>query len=109
DEFRELCRYTLGSDELKAVRVAVHPIQTSQPIDARIVDLRVRADTIVGVEQLAESSPTAEAAATAVPKGRVGTVLVVGLVLTLALLGLGLWFYARRSRGPEETQSEPVA
>jgi serine/threonine protein kinase len=94
-ELQELCRFDLGVEDLKYVRLCAHPGQSAEPVDIRILDVRIGADV---------SPPGSTSAATATPAGgmRKGVALPVclGLAFTVALIALAAWvFRARRGQG----------
>jgi hypothetical protein len=97
DDFRDLGRYDLGPDDLKLVRIGAHSGRRTEPVDLRIVDLKVRSEQpITGpVPAFDPSAPPT----TASPGLRKGWLIAGGLVgLLVALSLLGTWLYVRRSR-----------
>jgi hypothetical protein len=104
DDFRELCRYDLGPEDLKIVRLGANSGTAPEPVDLRIVDVKIRSDEpIVGpVPAFDPNAPS---------KGwRRGWLVAAGLVgLLVALSLLGTWFYVRRSRPAAAVTPSPPA
>jgi len=107
-DFRELCRYDLGTEDLKMVRVAALPGAPMQPVEVRLVDLRVRTPSPVAA-LAPDAGPSAEGPKKEVSKGWLVTVEIVGLIITLVLAGLGVWLYLRRREAEEDGTAEVVA
>jgi hypothetical protein len=89
DAERELRRYEFGRGDLKRVEVAAYPGRASYPVDLRVVDWLIRAESLPGLPEAANQ------VAPAAPGGRAGTVLAL---LLLAGLGLALGVFLARSR-----------
>jgi Protein of unknown function (DUF1583) len=97
DDFRELHRYDLGPDNVALVRLGANPGGAPEPVDLRIVDLRVRSETPIPVPEQAfdPASPSATQ-----PKGWrrawLGAAGIVGVLVAVSLLGV--WLYVRHGR-----------
>jgi serine/threonine-protein kinase len=98
-EFRKLHQCEgVGDEDLNQIRVAAYPGQVAAPVEVRLVDLKVRADSV-------EPHPEAVRPAAAGPGGKkwlTAALAVSGVIGVLALLcgGLALW---RRRRARKET------
>jgi hypothetical protein len=96
DDFQELWRCDLGTEDLKMVRVCAYTGHALESVDVRLVDLKVRSENL-------DLDPAGNAPATT-GGGRRGsgrawlfTLLFGGLGVTLLLLTAG-WLYSRRQR-----------
>jgi serine/threonine protein kinase len=95
--FKELCRHGFVPDEVRLVRTCAYTGTAAEPVDLRIVDVKVRSDA--PLPDLAVAGGPAGAPASGMKKG-VALIVALGLALTVALAGLGVWFFlARRGRG----------
>jgi serine/threonine protein kinase len=108
-DFRELCRFEAGAADVKFIRVAAYPGQSSEPVDVRLVDLRVRSDAPI-LDQGVDSS---QAPAGAPARAWLAALEGLGLLLTLAAaVVLGLWL-RRRGRAAKApgcpAEDEPAA
>src|SRR5262249_21854684 len=94
-DFRELCRYPLGREDVKTVWLTAYTRHTRHAVDLRVVDLRVRSDS-----GAPEPGPDAADAGTSPPPSgsRLWRPLAV-LILLAIVLALGMWLYARRRGG----------
>jgi hypothetical protein len=97
EEFKELIRYDLGAAELKMVRFCAYPGNTQEATDVRLIDLRVRADSM-DADQRDEKSPIALATRPAFSRSWLVVVEVTGLAAVVSLAGLGAYLYLRRKK-----------
>jgi len=96
DDFRELCRYDLGAEDLTRVRLTAYVGYDRSAVDVRVLDLRIRADGLV-VDQGLDTPMASEAGGPTRSSGWLAAGGIIGLaVLLLLLIPLGVWFRARR-------------
>jgi hypothetical protein len=104
-EFRELCRHVFCTEELNLVRMSAYPGVSTEPVDVRVVDVRVRSEAPIPVgdgDGAADGKP-----AGGMKKG-VAIVVVLGLTFTAALVALAAWF-RRPRRIPVAPAPAPAA
>jgi predicted RNA-binding Zn-ribbon protein involved in translation (DUF1610 family) len=86
-DFRELCRYDLGDDDLKMVRLGANTGHARQAVDLRVTDLQIRAQALD-----LPQGPVVEAMAAGEPGRRASGWLtaagIIGLLTALAFLSL---------------------
>jgi serine/threonine protein kinase len=93
-ELRKLGRCELGPEDLTMVRMSATPGQAPEPVEVRLVDVRVRSDTPIPPAD-ADGKPSA-----GMKKG-VAIVVVLGLAFTAGLVALAVWFLRpRRGAAP---------
>jgi len=103
--FQELCRFDLGVEDLKMVRVGAYPGNVAAPVEVRLLDLKVRSEQpMPGLA--ADLNPTTEGSP-AVPRRWLVVVEVLGVIVLLALGALGAWVYLRRRRAAEPAAEAP--
>ena len=104
-QFQELIRYDIEPAALKMVRVAAYPGQSTEPVDVRIYDLRVKSTSEIPIPP--EDTPRTgnSTGKPAVPRGWLVALELIGLAITLSLAAVGGWIWVRRSRG--EMSPEP--
>ena len=85
-EFREILQTEFGDEDLDMVRFIANNNKSPTALDIRLLDLTIRSGKLIP--------------ATTLDLSRAGLVqgLLVGLLLTLALICVGVWLYARRKR-----------
>jgi hypothetical protein len=98
-DFHELWRYELNTDDVKMVRVGAYSGQTLEPVDVRILDLKIRAADMA-IEQ-ASDSPLLSVTPPET-RGR-GWMIGGGIVCLLFAggLGAGAFFLLRSRRAPK--------
>jgi hypothetical protein len=93
-EFRELRRRKFGTEDLAHLNLEVCDSgEPGNPVDARLVDLRIRSGKVVA-GQAGDVQPASESAGT---RGWLTALVVLALVVA-ASLALGIWLSARRRR-----------
>jgi hypothetical protein len=97
EEFLLLRAHRFAGGDVRAVRVGGYTGGPAAALDARVTDLRIRADSLPGVP-----GATAGAPRTAAGRGWPAAASVVGLVVVLPC-ALGVWLYLRRRRGRADT------
>jgi hypothetical protein len=108
DDFRELHRYDLGPDNVAMVRLAANPGGPGEPVDLRIVDLKVRSETPLPVPDQAfdPHSPSATQAK-GWRRAWLGAAALVGALIAGSLLGV--WLIGRhRRRARKALATAPV-
>jgi uncharacterized protein DUF1583 len=92
-DFRELCRYDLGREDLRMIRLAAFT-NLPQPVDLRLTDLKIRADDLdVGADT---GAVTAGGGPKTRSKGWLAAAAIIGVLVVVAFLGA--WLLARRAR-----------
>jgi serine/threonine protein kinase len=106
DEFRELCRQQFIPDDLSLVRMCAYPGVSTESVDIRLVDLRIRTDS-----PLLELAGSAESRTAGGVKLGTALFVVLGLAVAVSLATLGSWFFIgrRRRSAREEEAALPVA
>ncbi len=109
-EFRELVRREVGTEDLNLVRMSAYAGEFPEPVDVRLIDLKVRAESLdpaLVAEQVQLATP---------PTGGRRWLLAVLLIAAAgAILFLGCILLAMRRRqsesetAPEPEQVEPLA
>jgi hypothetical protein len=94
DEYRELCRLDLGTEDLRIVRLAAYTGNSPASVDVHIVDLRIGTDA-PGEDMRRASAETAEKGTAS--KSSLLPLLIVGLVVA-GIFALSAAFYLRRRR-----------
>jgi len=87
DDFTLLKQYPFAADDLSEVRLVGSTGEADAALDVRVLDLRIRAESLPGMP----------AAGPAVVEGKEWLVIVLGGSLVLAL-GLGMWLFLRHRR-----------
>jgi predicted RNA-binding Zn-ribbon protein involved in translation (DUF1610 family) len=108
-ELQELCRFDLGAEDLRYVRLCAHPGNSTDPLDIRIVDVRVSTNVPLPASDLAPAA----APAGGMRKG-IALALALGLVGVFALAVLAVWHLRQRRRAgavaaPATPRAEEVA
>jgi serine/threonine protein kinase len=102
-EFKELCRYDLGTEDVHLICVNAFPGHAQNFLDLRILDLRVHSlnsSEITALEQLAERKSDRS-------RGGLAAVGLLGLIVIVT--AFGVWYVAVRSRrGGPVTSEIPV-
>jgi hypothetical protein len=101
-EFRPLQSYEIDPTFVKYIRIAAYPGESTQPVEVRLLDLKITSNDDVGMQALIDPAivSTNEAQA-GVSGGWLAAVEIIALTVLLTLLGLGVWIWFRRRR-PEE-------
>jgi hypothetical protein len=103
DDFRELTRYDFGTDDLAMARFGAYPGQSTEPVDVRLVDLRVRASGI-----RSDVMPVANVAVDR-PKRWLTAATGIGLFLIVGLTLVGVRrFYRRKADAGVAVTPEPA-
>jgi phage FluMu protein Com len=99
-EFREIYRCPVVPDPLRMVRLGAYTGQAHEPVDVRVLDMRIRAESLAD-ELIAAAEVDEDASGW----------LVVALIVTLVLVVLGgLSFYLhRRRQAHTDAQQQPNA
>jgi hypothetical protein len=103
--FREMARLDIGPEALKVVRLAAYPNNSSEPVDIRIVDVRVRAEDLGVVND--DFQATAQAGPSGKPKRWLGAATGFGLFAILALVALAVRLRRQRQNRLAESVSPP--
>ncbi len=105
ETFRELYRYSPGSADLKLVRIGAYTSNDPYPVDLRITDFRIQADSLT-----LDPPPDAAGSSTSSPKSPRIWLLVGGLIgLILLLIAFAIWLVLGRQRRSEEAQDPSLA
>ncbi|HEY1380011.1 MAG TPA: protein kinase, partial [Gemmataceae bacterium] len=82
DQFRIVAGFDFGSDALKMVRLAAYPGESTEPVDVRLVDLRVRGGSVTAAPQTAAGDGAAgRSRRWLTAAAGVGLAVAVGLIL----------------------------
>jgi serine/threonine-protein kinase len=93
--FRELCRFDLGTEDLKMVRLSAHTGKAHAGLDLRLLDVTIASDEpIPGVEVAAAPGPGGPP-----PRGKswLAATGILGLLLVVGC-GVAAWLYRRPRR-----------
>jgi serine/threonine protein kinase len=100
NEFTLLDKHPFSKEDLKQVRIGGQTGGSEASLDARVIDLRIRAASLANVPGQ-DGASKGETSRQPGDKDWLAAALIVGLVTTLTLV-LGLWFFFRQRRGADE-------
>jgi hypothetical protein len=107
-DFVFLRQHAFGAEDVKAVRLGGSTDGPTGSLDARVLDLRVRADSLPGQPDVAATAPAGNAGG----NGLLAVGFVLGLALLLAVALAGFFAVRRRRAGrtaaPVAVPDEPV-
>ncbi len=93
DDFRELCRYDLGPEDVGVIWLNAFVGASPHGVDLRIIDLKIQAGEVVADSVVPPADP---GAAITGSRGWLTAVILMGFVVTISFIGL--WRYLRRAR-----------
>jgi hypothetical protein len=97
---KELCSYDGDAAEVRQARISAYPGQSSDEVEVRLLDLRLRSDGL-NPDLIAKPSPPADAPEDVGGKGWLLVALAIASVIFLALaVTAGIAFFARRRHQP---------
>jgi hypothetical protein len=97
---KELCSYEGDAADMRLARIAAYPGQSSDEVEVRLVDLRLRSDGL-NPDLIAKQSGPADAPADVGGKGWLLVAIAIASVIFLTLtVTAGIAFFARRRGQP---------